>query len=299
METKFLTQPNVEFSRTVKEHLNNHEIVLIAMAYVSKDGIKKIENELLQKPVVKIVTGVHGCISDLPELKNLVSRSSKTIDARVFLGTNVFHPKLYVFQKNDSVVILVGSSNLTGTGLHDNEEAMVEIVGQHSSRPIIDAISYFNSLWNTNSISVEKYLIEHPNYTVKRNKNEILTSEQKKKLDLAKKELLSDHFITFKKRANKTLFNEGKQTVPKKFNGLIDSHNFCKLHGSVPFEITLPNGETVRGQMYYGDNNWGYYYQFKLSGSENVMKLKNQISIRDMLKHDINLTARIVNINRV
>jgi HKD family nuclease len=299
METRFLTQPNIEFSRTVKEHLSTHDVALIAIAYVTEDGIKEIENELLQKHAVKIVTGVHGCISDLPALKNLVSRSNKIIDVRVFLGTNVFHPKLYVFQKKDSAALLVGSSNLTGSGLHNNEEAIVEIVGQHSSRPIIDAVAYFYSLWNTNSMSVEKYLLEHPNYSVKRNQNEILTSEQKQKLDLAKKELLSKSIVAFKKQVNKTLFKEGKQTVPAEFNSLIDSHNLCTLHGSVPFDIILPNGETVRGQMYYGDNNFGYYYQFKLSGSENVMKLKNQISMGNMLKHNINLTARIVHINRI
>lgn len=299
METKFLTQPNIEFSRTVKKHLSNHEVALIAMAYVSGNGIKTIENELLQKRVVKIVTGIHGCISDLPALKNLVSRSNKIIDARVFLGTNAFHPKLYVFHSNDSAALLVGSSNLTGSGLHDNEEAIVEIVGQHSSIPIIDAISYFDNLWNTNSISVEKYLKEHPNYTVKPNQNYILTSEQKQKLDFARKELLSKNFIAFKKQVNKTLYNEGKQTVPTKFNNLINSHNLCKLHESVPFEIILPNGEKVHGQMYYGDNNSVHYYQFKLSGSENVTKLKKQINIGGMLKHDINLIEKIVNINRV
>lgn len=299
METRFLTQPNIEFSRTVKKHLSNHDVALIAMAYVSGTGIKTIENELLQMRVVRIVTGIHGCISDLPALNNLVSRSNKIIDARVFLGTNVFHPKLYIFHRNDNASLLVGSSNITGSGLHDNEEAIVEIVGQYSSIPIVNAISYFDNLWNTNSVSVEKYLKEHPDYIVKRNQNNILTSEQKQKLILAKRVLLSENFITFKKQVNKTFCNEGKQTVPTKFNNLINSHNLCKLHESVPFEIILPNGEKSRGQMYYGDNNSVYYYQYKLLGSENVTTLKKQISIGSMLKHDINLIERIVNIYRV
>jgi len=132
-------------------------------------------------------------------------------------------------------------------------------------------------------------------YSVKRSQNESLTSEQKQKLDLAKKELLSKNIVEFNKKVNKTLLNEGKQTVPTKFNSLIDSHNLCTLHGSVPFDIILPNGETVRGQMYYGDNNFGYYY----SGSENVMKLKSQISMDNNLEHNINLFTRIVRINRI
>ncbi|MFZ3092141.1 MAG: phospholipase D family protein [Nitrospirota bacterium] len=298
METRFLTQPNIELARTLKEHLSNHEVALIAIAYITEDGIKEIEKELLQKRSVKIVCGVHGCISDLPALKNLVSRSNKIIDGRVFLGTNVFHPKLYVFQRNDSTALLVGSSNLTGSGLHSNEEAIVEIIGPPLSRPIVDAITYFESLWNTNSVSVDKYLHEHPNYSVKHSQNESLTSEQKQKLDLIKKELLSKSTVVFKNRVNKTFYNEGKQTLPTQFNSLIYSYNLCALHRSVPFDIILPNGETVQGQMYYGANTTGYYYQFKISGSDNVMKLQRQISINNNLEHNINLSTRIVRINR-
>lgn len=292
MDVKFLTQPNNEFSKTVKEHLRNYDDVLIAMAYVTKDGIKKIENTLLQKHSVKIVCGVHGCISDLPELSNLASRSSNIIDIKVFLGENVFHPKIYVFQKKESAAILVGSSNLTGSGLHSNEEAIVEVIGKSSSKPINDAILYFDDLWNSNSVSVQKYLAAHSNYTVKRNLNETLTSEQK--LALVKK---VQGPISFDKKVNKTFFKEGKQTLPTEFNPLIDSCNLFTLGESVPFDIVLPNRERVQGQIYYGTNNTGVYYQFKLSGSENVTKLKNQISMNHILKHNINISTRAIDIS--
>jgi|LGVF01.1.fsa_nt_gb HKD family nuclease len=297
MDIQFLTQPNKEFLKTVKEHLINYEEVLIAMAYVTKDGIKEIEKELLQKHSVKIVCGVHGCISDLPELSNLVARSSNIIDIRVFLGVNLFHPKIYVFQKNESAAILVGSSNLTGSGLHSNEEAIVEVIGKPSSKPINDAILYFDNLWNSNSISIQKYLNEHPDYSVKRNINEILTSEQKQKLALAKKTQVHKSIVSFDKKVNKTLFKEGKQTLPTEFNSLIDNHNLCTSGKSVPFNIVLPNREKVQGQIYYGTNNTGVYYQFKLSGSENVTKLKNQISMDHILKHTINLSTKTIDIS--
>lgn len=297
METRFLTQPNTEFARILKEHLINHEVVLIAIAYITKDGIKEIEKELMQKRSVKIVCGVHGCISDLPALKNLVSRSNKLIDGRVFLGTNVFHPKLYVFQNKDSTALLVGSSNLTASGLHSNEEAIVEIIGSSSSQPIVDAITYFESLWNTNSVSVEKYLHEYPNYSVRHSQNDNLTSEQKQNLDLIKNKLFFSSTVVFKKRVNKTLFNEGKQTVPTRFNSLIDSYNILSLKRSILFDIILPNGETVPGRMYYGANNT-YYYQFKISGSKHIAKLKNQISINDVLEHKIDISSKMVRINQ-
>ena len=177
MNTQFLTQPNIEFSKTVKNHIDYHDEVFIAMAYITKDGIKKIEGNLLKKKSVKIICGVHGCISDLQELSKLISKSNDIIKVRIFLGENVFHPKIYAFRKNERAAILVGSSNMTGAGLRINEEAIVEITGKTSISPINDAILYFNNLWNSNSVSIQKYLYEHPNYFVKRNVNENLTEK--------------------------------------------------------------------------------------------------------------------------
>ena len=299
MEIRFLTQPNITFAKTLKEHLGNYQIALIAIAYITEDGIREVEKELLQKSSVKILCGTHGCISDLPALKNLVSQSNNRIDGRVYLGTNVFHPKLYIFQDNDNATLLVGSSNLTGSGLHINEEAIVEITGSPLSQPIVDAIKYFGDLWNTNSVSIEKYLHEYPDYLVRQNQNENLTFEQKEKQELMRKELRSTNMVVFKNQVNKTLLNKGVQTTPIRFNYIIDSFNLCELGKSVYFDVILPNGQQVPGEIYYGLNNTEPYYQIKISRSRNIEKLTNQISINDILEYKIDLTTKIVRINKV
>jgi len=282
----------------IKEHLCNHEIAFIATAYLTEDGIKAIERELLQKNSIKILCGVHGCISDLSALNKLISKSNDRIAGRVFLGSNVFHPKLFLFQNRDTATLLVGSSNLTGSGLQSNEEVFMECVGSLSSQPIVDALAYFNNLWNTNSAPVDKYLLAHPDYSVRRSQNNNLTEEQKQKLDLLKKEVVSVSEIIFKKAVNKTLLSDGKQTVPTEYNAIIDNCNLCSLHESVRFDITLPDGQSVRGQMYYGINNSCYYYQFKISGAENIKKLKDQIAAHATLEYNIDLSKRLVSINR-
>ena len=45
METKFLTQPQIAFAKMIREHLSNHETALIAVAYITEDGIKSLENK--------------------------------------------------------------------------------------------------------------------------------------------------------------------------------------------------------------------------------------------------------------
>jgi HKD family nuclease len=298
MKIRFLTQPAMAFGKTIKEHLNNHEIAFIATAYLTEDGIKAIEQELLNKNTIKILCGVHGCISDLSALNKLISKSNDKISGRVFLGSNVFHPKLFLFQSRATATLLVGSSNLTGSGLQSNEEVLMECVGALSSQPIVDALAYFNNLWDTNSTSVDKYLLAHPDYSVRRSQNNNLTEEQKQKLNLLKKEVVSASEIIFKIAVNKSLLRVGRQTVPTEYNAIINKSALCSLNESVQFEITLPDGQSVPGRMYHGINNSDYYYQFGISGAENIKKLKDQIALHTTLEYNIGLSKRLISIKR-
>ena len=103
--------------------------------------------------------------------------------------------------------------------------------------------------------------------------------------------------LSFEKRVNKTFFKEGKQTLPTEFNLLINSYKLFILGESILFDVVLPNREKVQGQIYYGENNTGVYYQYKLSGSDNVEKLNSQISMKHDLRHSINIPTRIIDIS--
>lgn len=71
-------------------------------------------------------------------------------------GSPVYHPKLYLLadtHRSENTVI-VGSSNLTGSGLQDNVEVNVVIVGISSDLPIVQAWRIYREIRNTPSVFV-------------------------------------------------------------------------------------------------------------------------------------------------
>lgn len=58
-----------------------------------------------------------------------------------------FHPKLYLFKRDESITAIVGSSNFSKGGLSRNAEANIKIIGLQSD-PILRNIShFFNRYW--------------------------------------------------------------------------------------------------------------------------------------------------------
>ncbi|AFZ17080.1 restriction endonuclease PLD domain-containing protein [Allocoleopsis franciscana] len=299
MEVTFYTQSSRALGDIVKELAADSSSIRIAVAYLSADGLEEVR-PYCQDIDVRIVCGVHGCISDLWALKDLVCRPDLQVQGHVFSGQNLFHPKLYIFNGvSEGMTALIGSPNFTFGGLKTNEEVYVGIRGQESAQPIRDAVNYFNNLWTQRSISVESYLLQHPEYKVKVPIHESLTPEQDKVLSSLKAVVQRETCFTFENEAIPTLFKEGRQTIPKKYNNSIASCNLMEPRQSTLFEIVLPDGSTVDGKIRYGNNNWGDYYEILVGDKDNRSKLNKLISENDMLEYYVDIVQRIVSIRRV
>ncbi|MCJ7507687.1 MAG: phospholipase D-like domain-containing protein, partial [candidate division Zixibacteria bacterium] len=270
-----------------------------AIAYITEDGIRALEKELLQKDSVKILCGVHGCISDLSALNNLVLQSNNRVAGRVFLGANVFHPKLYLFQNKDTATLLVGSSNLTGSGLQTNEEVFLESVGPLSSQPIIDTIAYFDNLWSANSVAVGKYLQEHPNYIVRQNQNDNLTSEQKQKLDSLKKEVIfrgpKPEEIEFTFKVNRSFLSSlyyHPITIPTSYNQLMKKYVQSTNRNAT---IITPNNKRINGRIHHSTSSWDHYYQIRSLRKEDK-DITDKLNIDQNIKVKVELNEEIVTV---
>ena len=247
MEIEFLSQTDRPLEKVLIELIEQHPKISIATAFLSNDGLKIIQNDLNGKNI-RVICGVNGSISDLHSLKNLIARSNSAVEGRVFTGNNLFHPKLYIFQNDNDATIIVGSPNLTGRGLNHNEEVCIKVCGSLSDAPILSAVGYFEKIWKSNSVSVEEYLLEHPEYN-KLDLQEQLSSKQKEVLKRLEDRAFESSSIKFSNPVNKTFFNKGGQTVPTEFNSLIKELNLCELHRSIPFEIILPDNFRADGRF--------------------------------------------------
>jgi len=163
METRFNTQPYVKISEIFRENIAASNQVLIASAYLTADGLRQLGIPSEDR-VTKIICGVHGCVSDLHALQKFVNSNEDCFRANVFVGANVFHPKLYLFINDHNINAFCGSANCTGQGLSENEEALIELRGNQNDSPITDVIDYFDILWTQHSVSVTEYLKAHPDY---------------------------------------------------------------------------------------------------------------------------------------
>jgi HKD family nuclease len=96
MEVSFYSQSSRSLLDSIQNLAADSDSISIAVAYLSKGGLKAIHDYFSGIPV-RIICGVHGCISDLWALKDLVCCADFQTEGHVFIEQNLFHPKLYIF----------------------------------------------------------------------------------------------------------------------------------------------------------------------------------------------------------
>lgn len=100
--------------------------VMIMVAFLKFSGLKKLEHLLKSSKRCQIIVGANFGLTE-PKALNLVLKWGKeTGKITGFINRldskEVFHPKMYLFRKGTEAHIIVGSANLTGGGLVDNNE---------------------------------------------------------------------------------------------------------------------------------------------------------------------------------
>ena len=172
-------------------HLINHKDVIISemtaasemlfvVAYVRENGVDVILKQIKNKPT-KLLCSLDMGITQLSGIKKLLENNVEVKVYRSSKGT--FHPKIWLFGKNNQWKMLIGSANLTRSALIDNVEASVLV---EDETVISNAVLFFNYLWdkeNSNSISIEdinvlqnkiieRKSIKHSSSTVKEGEND-------------------------------------------------------------------------------------------------------------------------------
>ena len=97
---------------------------------------------------LKLVAGLDFCLTELTLLQRVQGdcRVYHQLDNR---ARRTFHPKVYLFEKPDSLVAYIGSSNLTKGGLFQNIEANVRLEGSKDAPELLRAQSVFTELFES------------------------------------------------------------------------------------------------------------------------------------------------------
>jgi len=186
--------PKDNIEHKIKNLLKHSCKISIAVAFLENSGVEIIRQsieEIKKNHVsISVITGLDFGITSPEALQELLNLD---VRCNILHGEN-FHPKLYIFEKNDNeVTIIIGSSNLSKGGLSTNFEANIILKGDISEAPIRDAKDYFSYLCSK-SVPVDDKIIEL--YSRRKNivdeiKNDVNKDERINKINDELKEYLN------------------------------------------------------------------------------------------------------------
>lgn len=148
MELSVTMVPGEDLAEVLNEGFREASELGIAAAYMTAGGLGKVKkslNSVLDRSgQVQIVHGVDGLVTgpDVIRMLSEWSQSSASMTYRVKLNggltkSPLFHPKLYWYERSGgNTTCIIGSSNLTSSGLTENTEINAVISGASATEPI-------------------------------------------------------------------------------------------------------------------------------------------------------------------
>ena len=133
------------------------------VAFVSTGGLKNIIDQMLAfreaGGEIKLYLGVNLNATSKEALEKLLEHE---IESYVIYSPNniIYHPKIYAFEGGEVTRTIIGSSNLTTSGLFQNVEASVcvdfENDDENGSNFVADIYEHFNSIINLENQSCQR-----------------------------------------------------------------------------------------------------------------------------------------------
>jgi superfamily II DNA or RNA helicase/HKD family nuclease len=162
--------------KTISRELKNCDEFWFSVAFVTKSGVSTLINlfkELEKRRVNgKILVSQYQNFTQPEALKSLLN--FKNIDLKIAVDGD-FHAKGYLFKKNNSYNLIIGSSNLTANALCSNKEWNLKVSATEDSKLIIDSVKEFNNEFE-NAVLVDDKFIESYALTYNSNKKFIYDS---------------------------------------------------------------------------------------------------------------------------
>lgn len=142
--------------KIIKDQVGKSTEIRLIVAYIRKNGVEALKDLINKEKNVKLLFSFDMAITDPKAILELLELG---VEVKVYqTNKGTFHPKVWLFKRNDKWSCIVGSANLTRPALFDNVEASVFIDNTNNFNGIIEqSIMFFNYLWNSeNSKNIDK-----------------------------------------------------------------------------------------------------------------------------------------------
>ena len=204
---------NIKFIDKIKESLAKCINCYFSVSFIKKAGLvlfeKELETALKRGVAVKIITSTYQNFTDIASLElfskfqKLYSNFECHLDLNCF-GDNGFHSKGYIFECDNEVEFIVGSTNITRYAILKNIEWNVSLFRKNEDKLVSNIMKEFNILWDA-TYELNEELID---------KNKFLNIIKMYKENIIK---------------NKYTFNDVKELVPNVDLGFLNTKTIYKV----------------------------------------------------------------------
>ena len=173
IETLALTGNNDDLLSEIKYNIASSDRIDIIVSFLMESGVNLIIDELKEAvergAKLRILTGNYLNITEPSALYLLKQHLGTKVDLRFFNNPNLsFHPKSYIFHKQDIDEIFIGSSNLSKTALTLGIEWNYKFSNQTDSKASSKFIQNFNDLFENHSLVITDEVLKEYSKTYKR-----------------------------------------------------------------------------------------------------------------------------------
>ena len=158
MKDLFLTNySDLSFLDRIKDCFKKCNSFTLSVSFIKKAGLilfqREIEEALERGAKGRIITSTYQNFTDVASLKDFLAWQNKYdnfechLDMNCF-GENGFHSKGYLFEYDDSIEIIVGSSNITRFALLKNIEWNISLISKNNIESYDETIKNFEYLWD-------------------------------------------------------------------------------------------------------------------------------------------------------
>lgn len=168
MKDEFLSNVNTSFLNKIKSNLKKCKSFSFSVSFIKKAGLvlleREIEEALDRGAKGRIITSTYQNFTDIGSLEQFYTWQKEYdnfechLDYECF-GDNGFHTKGYLFEYDDSIEFIVGSSNITRFALLKNFEWNVSLISKDNLDSYNDALIEFELIWDK-TLELDTKLIE-------------------------------------------------------------------------------------------------------------------------------------------
>ena len=168
MRDEFLSNVNTSFLNKIKSNLKKCKSFNFSVSFIKKAGLvlleREIEEALERGAKGRIITSTYQNFTDIGSLEQFYNWQKEYYNFECHLdyecfGDNGFHTKGYLFEYDDSIEFIVGSSNITRFALLKNFEWNVSLISKDNLDSYNDALIEFELIWDK-TLELDTKLIE-------------------------------------------------------------------------------------------------------------------------------------------